>query len=251
MGAFVAPSLPSFLVPSIIKFFELFPSFFPHNTLHEQHWHATSLPRWECLWFSFPPSGTCDLFDPCRRLSLLQACLISFSVAALCLSFRVSIHFILFFNLVYAGCPSSQIRFLRTRDSLGPWSATPGLILRRRPLTTVGRPSPTAVAESQWGEPRSDASGTSARVAGSLSQWLVLLPPSGQPLVLAVCGRSILTWHHCGCQVGEEEGGAGHPAVLISRLEAVERCSIPPPPPSPSDDLRPPLSYRLRGVAVG
>src|SRR6266702_2351118 len=158
------------------------------------------LPRWERSWFSFPPSGTCDSFDPRRRLSLSQACLISFSVAALCLSFRVSIHFILFFNLVYAGCPSSQIRFLRTRDSLGPWSATLGLILRRRPLTTVGRPSPTAVAESQWGEPRSDASGTSARVAGSLSQWLVLLPPSGQPLVLAVCGRSILTWHHCGCQ---------------------------------------------------
>src|SRR6266568_6822428 len=34
--------------------------------------------------------------------------------------------------------------------TLGPWSTTPGLILRRRPLTTVGRPSPTAVAESQW-----------------------------------------------------------------------------------------------------
>ncbi len=43
---------------------------------------------------------------------------------------------------------------------------------------------------------------------------------------------------------------SSHLAVLISRLEAMDRCSIPPPP-SPSDDLRPPLSYRLRGVAVG
>ncbi len=39
-------------------------------------------------------------------------------------------------------------------------------------------------------------------------------------------------------------------AVLISRLEAMDRCSIPPPL-LPSDDLRPPLSYRLRGVVVG
>src|SRR6266702_3040904 len=105
-GSVRCPSLPSFPVPSIIKFSKLFPSFFPHNTLHKRHWRATWLPRWECLWFSFPPSGTCDSFDPRRRLSLSQACLILFSVAALCLSFRVSIHFILFFNLVYAVCPS-------------------------------------------------------------------------------------------------------------------------------------------------
>ncbi len=209
VGVFIAPSLPSFPVPSIIKFFELFPSFFLHNTLHKQHWRATWLPHWECLWFSFLPSGTCDSFDPCRRLSLSQACLILFLVAALCLFFQVSIHFILFFNLVYVGCPSSQIRFLQTCNSLGPWSATLGLILHRCPLTTVGCPSPTTVVELQWGEPRLDASGTSACVAGSLSQWLVLLLPSGQPLVLAICGWSILTWHHCRCQVGEEEGGAG------------------------------------------
>ncbi|KAI9437083.1 hypothetical protein BJY52DRAFT_1196710 [Lactarius psammicola] len=76
----------------------------------------------------------------------------------------------------------------------GPWIIAPYLLLRRRPLTTLGRPSPTAFAESQWGEPRSDAFGTGARVAGSLSQWLVLLPPCGQPSVLAV---------------GEEESGAG------------------------------------------
>ncbi|KAI9429186.1 hypothetical protein H4582DRAFT_2065660 [Lactarius indigo] len=60
--------------------------------------------------------------------------------------------------------------------------------LRRRPLTTLGHPPPTAVAESQRGEPRSCAFGTGARVAESISLWLVLLP-----LV----------------SVGEEEGGAG------------------------------------------
>jgi hypothetical protein len=68
-------------------------------------------------------------------------------------------------------------------------------------------PPPTAVAELQWGEPRSEAFGTGARcwvditVAGPAA-------PSGQPSVLAVCRRSILIWHHWGCQVGEEESGA-------------------------------------------
>ncbi|KAH9022544.1 hypothetical protein EDB85DRAFT_1895180 [Lactarius pseudohatsudake] len=61
----------------------------------------------------------------------------------------------------------------------GPWSAAPYLFLRRRPLTTLGRPPPTAVAESQWGEPRSDAFGTGARVAVSISLWPVLLPVVG------------------------------------------------------------------------
>ncbi len=41
-----------------------------------------------------------------------------------------------------------------------------------------------------------------------------------------------------------------HLAVLISRLEAMDCCSIPPLP-SPSDDLRPPLSYCLHRVVVG
>ena len=45
---------------------------------------------------------------------------------------------------------------------------------------------PAAVAESQWGEPRSGAFGTGARVAGSVSLWPVLLPLVGKPLVLAV-----------------------------------------------------------------
>ncbi|KAH9066926.1 hypothetical protein EDB83DRAFT_2596557 [Lactarius deliciosus] len=135
----------------------------------------------------------------------------------------------------------------------GPWSAAPCLFLRRRPLTTLGRPPPTAVAESQRGEPRSDAFGTDAHVAGSISLWW-----------------SILTWHHYGCQVGEEEGGVGREwqaysssspgrgAMVSVGVDSsspgwrpLERCSMPLPPPSPSDDLRPPSSYRRHGVAEG
>src|SRR6266702_309035 len=41
-----------------------------------------------------------------------------------------------------------------------------------------------------------------------------------------------------------------HPALLIYRLNAMELCSVPPPP-SPSDDLKPISSCRLCGVAVG
>ena len=39
--------------------------------------------------------------------------------------------------------------------------------LRRRPLMTLGRPTPTVVVDLQWGEPRSEAFATDARVAGS------------------------------------------------------------------------------------
>ena len=39
-------------------------------------------------------------------------------------------------------------------------------------------------------------------------------------------------------------------AILLSRLEVMEQFSYPFPPPSPSDDLRPPNSYRCRGFAV-
>ncbi|KAH9015822.1 hypothetical protein EDB85DRAFT_2156360 [Lactarius pseudohatsudake] len=82
-----------------------------------------------------------------------------------------------------------------SEDSVGgPWIATPGLPLRRRPLTTLGRPPPTAVAESQWGEPRSRAFGTSARVAGSISSGAGPAASSGQPLRKAGQGRE---WQAC------------------------------------------------------
>ncbi|KAH9022539.1 hypothetical protein EDB83DRAFT_2320295 [Lactarius deliciosus] len=89
------------------------------------------------------------------RPSFLLACLTSFLVTMLCIPFQV-------------GCP---------------WIATPGLSLYHRPLTTSGRPPPTVVAESQWGEPHSDAFGTSTRCwvdiivaspaasSGNLSGW--------------------------------------------------------------------------------
>ncbi|KAH9011997.1 hypothetical protein EDB85DRAFT_1900650 [Lactarius pseudohatsudake] len=92
---------------------------------------------------------------------------------------------------------------LRAGDS---WSVAPYLFLRRRPLTTLGCPPPTAVAESQGGEPHSDTFGTGARVAGLISLWSVLLPfvgnrwysPSGT-------GQSLLGIR---CRIEEEEGGA-------------------------------------------
>ena len=74
----------------------------------------------------------------------------------------------------------------------GPWSYAPYLLLRRRPLTTLSHPPPAAFAESQWVEPRSDASGTSTHVAGSLSEWLVLLPLVGICKYLPL----LRDWHH-------------------------------------------------------
>ena len=69
----------------------------------------------------------------------------------------------------------------------GSWSDAPILFLRRRPLTTLGRPTPTAIADSQWCEPRLDAFSTDARVAGS-SVTVAGPAALGQLLVLAVSG---------------------------------------------------------------
>ncbi|KAF8266978.1 hypothetical protein EI94DRAFT_1701341 [Lactarius quietus] len=109
---------------------------------------------------------------------------------------------------------------------------------------------PTAITELQWGEPHSEAFGTGARVAGSISLWLVLLPS------VANCGQSRLyTSGWSGWRRGKrgrvgvanlsfvESGPWGTvwlyvEAVSIYRLEFMGRCSYPPPL-SPSDDLRP------------
>ena len=40
----------------------------------------------------------------------------------------------------------------------------------------------------QWGEPRSEAFATDARIAGSKFTMASLAAPNGQPLVLAVSG---------------------------------------------------------------
>ncbi|SRR6266702_3936212 len=72
----------------------------------------------------------------------------SFSVAALCIPFQVSIH--VFFNLVSAvpfSPDQTDLVRLTTLKVGGPWSATSGPPLCRRPLMTVGHPPPTAVVE--------------------------------------------------------------------------------------------------------
>jgi hypothetical protein len=84
-----------------------------------------------------------------------------------------------FFRFRYGLCsyPFLHIRPRRTRDTLG-WGP-----LERysypppppSPCDDLSPPPPTAVAESQWGELRSEAFGTGARVAGSISLWPVLL----------------------------------------------------------------------------
>ena len=65
-----------------------------------------------------------------------------------------------------------------------PWSNAPVLLLRRHPLRTIRPPPPTAVAESQWGESRSEAFGT-----GTRRRWVVLQ---------SQCGRSCCPlWATC------------------------------------------------------
>ena len=98
------------------------------------------------------------------------------------------------------------------------------LPLRCRPLRTIRPPSPTVSAELQWGELRRGAFGTCARFAGSfsISEWSVLLP-SGQLLVLAVCGRSISKWYHFGYQRNAGQGGN---SKSFDRVLVVERYSV-------------------------
>ncbi len=72
----------------------------------------------------------------------------SFSVAALCIPFQVSIH--VFFNLVSVvpfSPDQTDLVGLVTLKVGGPWSTTSGPPLRRAPLMTVGRPPPTTVVE--------------------------------------------------------------------------------------------------------
>ena len=66
---------------------------------------------------------------------------------------------------------------------------------------TLGCPTPTNVADSQWGEPCSEAFATDAHIAGSNVTVAGPAAPNGQPLVLAVseavnpdlsyCGRGL------------------------------------------------------------
>ncbi|KAH9020360.1 hypothetical protein EDB85DRAFT_1896229 [Lactarius pseudohatsudake] len=116
---------------------------------------------------------------------------------------------------------------------------------------TLGRPPPTVVTESQWGEPRSDASGTSVHVAGSISLWPVLLPimsgwrrgTQGRAGVASLFFIESWPW-------GDGLYFSSTGQSSSSGWRHLERFSMPLPPP-PSDDLRPPPSYHRRGVAEG
>ena len=102
------------------------------------------------------------------------------------------------------------------------WSDTPTLFLRCRPLTTLGRPTPTAVADSQWGEPRSEAFAIDARVAGSSVTVASLAAPNGQPLVLAVSGgqsRLVMSGMR-------NVGQGGSDQLVLRRVLVVRRCSV-------------------------
>jgi len=55
------------------------------------------------------------------------------------------------------------------------WSNAPVLLLRRHPLRTIRPPPPTAVAELQWGELRSEAFGTVTR-----RRWVVFQSQCGR-----------------------------------------------------------------------
>ena len=98
------------------------------------------------------------------------------------------------------------------------------LPFRCHPLRTIRPPSPTVSTELQWGELHQGAFVTCARVAGSfsISEWLVLLP-SGQLLVLAICGWSILKWQHFRYQ---RNMGQGRSSKSFDRVLVVERYSV-------------------------
>src|ERR1700761_3050095 len=149
------------------------------------------------------------------------------------------------------------------------------LLLRRHPLRTIRPPPPTAFAELQWGEPRSEAFGTVTR-----RRWVVFESQSGRsccPLRATVSTRRLWAVNPNlapVCQVGEEERGAGRewPTCCLLSLglgAMLRRSSVsvvvvwscilhlragglyPPPPPSPSEDHQATPSYCFRGVAVG
>ena len=119
------------------------------------------------------------------------------------------------------------------------WSDVPVIFLRCRPLTTLGRPTPTAVAGSQWGEPRSEAFATDARVAGSSVTVAGPAAPNGQPLVLAVSeavnpdlscwGRG--TWGRLGAATLFGRFHTAEPSTVLhgrlSQSSCYELCQFP------------------------
>ncbi|KAH9066928.1 hypothetical protein EDB83DRAFT_2314920 [Lactarius deliciosus] len=102
----------------------------------------------------------------------------------------------------------------------GLWSAVLFLSLRRRPLTILGRPLPTAAAGSQRGEPRSDAFGTGACVAGSIS---FMASPAALSWVTVSTRRLVTVNPNLAPSVGlgkrkVGQGGSGKPPPLAGQL---------------------------------
>ncbi|KAH9020358.1 hypothetical protein EDB85DRAFT_1896227 [Lactarius pseudohatsudake] len=171
----------------------LFSHSFFHDTLHEQHWHVTWFLGWSACGSPSPPGGTYDLrLRPRFHFRSKDSVYLPYQVSVGEEEGGA--------GQEWQACPSSGLGCGATLHMLAlsslsrleaPITLLHYLFLRCRPLTTLGHPPPTAVVESQWGEPRLDAFGTDARVAGSISLGLVLLP----------------LW--ATCRVGEEEGGTG------------------------------------------
>ena len=92
----------------------------------------------------------------------------------------MSVHFYFYFNIVSAVTVLSASGLDYDCPDWRSWSDVPTLFLCRRPLTTLGRPAATVVADSQWGESHSEAFGTDARVAGSNVNVAGPAAPCGQ-----------------------------------------------------------------------
>ena len=162
------------MTSSFVQFGLLSP--FSHGILNDQPWCTVWVAQWECLWLHFPPGSTFDLSDTsCRFAGLL---LVSFSIA-----FRwVSI-------LKFLDNMVSAVTILSASDlayNWRSWSDVPVIFLHRRPLTTLGCPTPTAVVGSQWGELGSEAFATDTHIAGSSVTVASPAAPNGQLLVLTV-----------------------------------------------------------------
>ncbi|KAH9008492.1 hypothetical protein EDB83DRAFT_2323093 [Lactarius deliciosus] len=102
----------------------------------------------------------------------------------------------------------------------GLWSTVLFLSLRRRPLTILGRPLPTAATGSQRGEPRSDAFGTGACIAGSIS---FMASPAALSWVTVSTRRLVMVNPNLAPSVGSGkrkvgQGGSGKPPPLAGQL---------------------------------
>ncbi|KAH9008882.1 hypothetical protein EDB84DRAFT_1594359 [Lactarius hengduanensis] len=109
---------------------------------------------------------------------------------------------------------------------------------------TIRPPPPTAIEDVQCGEPRREAFGSRAGTARS--------PDFTTPV-------SLVGQEECGAGLGvmglfplmsDRRSYRGFHTTTVRRPEAIERCSVPPTSPSPSDDHQAATSYRDHGCAV-